>query len=219
MKDVASAGRTVLFVSHNLSAVRALCTRGIIIRNGKMALDAPVDEAVNEYLENLGDTASDPFADNTERSGSHVVQFTNARVLNPDGMEVTSLTAGQPASFEFTYNNIKDIPKVFVSMTIYNELGVPAANFDMEIRGYQIGTLAKEGKIVCHVNNLPLPMGRYRVAVAMIHKGIGMADHVPNASFFNVEDSTFFETGRTPQIKFSTCMVSHEWEHVGSTIT
>jgi hypothetical protein len=99
-------------------------------------------------------------------------------------------------------------------MTIYNEIGVAAANFDTEIQGYQIGTLAKEGIIKCRVPTLPLPMGRYRVAVALIHKGVGHADHLPNALVFTVENSTFFQTGRTPQVRYSTCMVLHEWEHL-----
>lgn len=215
MKDVSAKGRTVLFVSHNLSAVRALCTRGIIIREGKIVMDAPVGEAIDTYLESLNRPSEAPFEFNPERSGSGVVRFTNARIIDSDGQEKNTLVAGEPVTFEFSYQNIKGITKVFAAMTVYNELGVPAVNFNMEIHGYKIGSLDKEGIILCHVKNLPLPIGRYRVAVAMIHKGIGMADHVPNALAFTVDSSKFFSTGRTPEIRFSTCMVSHEWEHVG----
>lgn len=214
MRDVANAGRTVLFVSHNLSAVRALCTRGIIISDGKIVMDAPVEQTINRYIEDLGNPSGNPFEENSSRSGSHVARFTKARILAQDGNEISSVTAGKPVTFELNYENLKDIPKAFISLTIYNMMGVPAINFDMEIRGFKIGTLAKTGKILCHIENLPLPIGRYRVAIAMIHKGIGMADHIPNALFFNIEDSVFFPTGRTPQIKNSTCMASHEWEHI-----
>jgi lipopolysaccharide transport system ATP-binding protein len=214
MKDIAGQGRTVLFVSHNLSAVRALCTRGIVLRGGRVAMDGPVDEAVNFYLEGLGNPSTDPFESNPERSGSHVARFTGAHIINAAGEETTQLTAGEPVTFELPYENLKAISKAYVTMTIYNELGVPTANFDMEINGYKIGTLKDRGLIRCRVDRLPLPMGRYRLAVAMIHKGIGMADHVPNALKFTVENSTFFQTGRTPQIKFSSCMVDHEWDHV-----
>ena len=215
MRDVAGEGRTVLFVSHNLSAVRALCTRGIIIRDGSIVMDAPVEDAVKQYLDDLGNPSANPFETNPERSGSGVVRFTGARVLDHTGNESTRLIAGEPVTFEFSYLNVENIPKVFVTMTIYNELGVAAVNFDMEIQGYQIGTLKKDGIIKCHVPTLPLPMGRYRVAVAIIHKGIGMADHLPNALGFTVESSTFFQTGRAPQVRYSTCMVLHEWEHLG----
>jgi lipopolysaccharide transport system ATP-binding protein len=215
MKDVAGQGRTVLFVSHNLSAVRALCTRGIIIREGQIVMDAPVEDAVQQYLDDLGNPSYNPFEMNPERSGSGAIRFDGARSIDHEGNESTRLISGKPATFEFSYINKKNIPKGFVSMTIYNDLGVATANFDMEIRGYQIGELEDKGIIKCHLPSLPLPIGRYRVAVAMVHKGIGMADHLPNALAFTVESSIFFPTGRTPQGRYSACMVQHEWEHIG----
>jgi lipopolysaccharide transport system ATP-binding protein len=50
MGDVAKQGRTVLFVSHNLGAVRSLCTRGIVLAGGAMQFDGSVDDAIANYL-------------------------------------------------------------------------------------------------------------------------------------------------------------------------
>jgi lipopolysaccharide transport system ATP-binding protein len=47
-------GRTVLFVSHNMSAVKSLCTRGILLDNGKLVLEGGIDEILNAYI-NSGD--------------------------------------------------------------------------------------------------------------------------------------------------------------------
>lgn len=53
MQDVSKGeGRTVLFVSHNMAAVKNLCTRGVVLENGTMAFDGTTDEAVNYYLNN-----------------------------------------------------------------------------------------------------------------------------------------------------------------------
>jgi len=49
MKDVSSDGRTILFVSHNLAAVKDLCTRGILIHNGMLAFSGTANETVLEY--------------------------------------------------------------------------------------------------------------------------------------------------------------------------
>jgi lipopolysaccharide transport system ATP-binding protein len=70
MRDVAGEGRTVLFVSHNLSAVQVLCTRGILIQNGSIVMDAPVEETVKQYLDDLGNPSVNPFEINPDRSGS-----------------------------------------------------------------------------------------------------------------------------------------------------
>src|SRR5207237_1373266 len=50
MKDVTHTGRTVIFVSHNLAAVRSLCPRSLVLEQGKLAFDGPTDEAVEQYL-------------------------------------------------------------------------------------------------------------------------------------------------------------------------
>ena len=50
MKDVSGDGRTVLFVSHNMGAIRNLCRRGLVLENGGLALDAPIDAACAHYL-------------------------------------------------------------------------------------------------------------------------------------------------------------------------
>lgn len=49
MSSVAEAGRTVLFISHNLSAVSRLCSRGLVLSRGKLLTDAPVGEALATY--------------------------------------------------------------------------------------------------------------------------------------------------------------------------
>jgi lipopolysaccharide transport system ATP-binding protein len=51
MQDISrEGGRTVLFVSHNMAAVRNLCTRGIVLENGKVVFDGEIDESINLYL-------------------------------------------------------------------------------------------------------------------------------------------------------------------------
>lgn len=51
MQDVSkSEGRTVLFVSHNMAAVKSLCKTGIVLENGTMSVNGSVDEALNYYL-------------------------------------------------------------------------------------------------------------------------------------------------------------------------
>ena len=51
MQDVAhNKGRTILFVSHNMGAMRALCTEGILLDHGRMAQTGPIDALVNDYM-------------------------------------------------------------------------------------------------------------------------------------------------------------------------
>jgi lipopolysaccharide transport system ATP-binding protein len=58
MQDVSRAGRTVVFISHNMAAVSALCTRAIVFEGGRPVFDGTARDGVRQYLENnLGDSA------------------------------------------------------------------------------------------------------------------------------------------------------------------
>ena len=58
MEDVANAGRTVLFVSHNMAAVRTLCSQTIMLRNGQVAAIGPTDQVITQYLASSADDLS-----------------------------------------------------------------------------------------------------------------------------------------------------------------
>ncbi len=62
MQDISKGeGRTVLFVSHNMAAVKSLCTRGIVLENGKVVLDNSVENAISYYLSGGGDVVNSKF--------------------------------------------------------------------------------------------------------------------------------------------------------------
>ena len=64
MKDVSCGeGRTVLFVSHNMAAVKSLCTRGIVLENGLMTFDGGVGEAIEHYLKAPETTTGERIVD------------------------------------------------------------------------------------------------------------------------------------------------------------
>lgn len=54
MESVAEEGRTVLFVSHNMAAVRSLCNRGIVLRDGRIVHQGPIQDAIQNYFADLG---------------------------------------------------------------------------------------------------------------------------------------------------------------------
>jgi len=76
MQDISkSEGRTVLFVSHNMAAVKSLCTRAIVLEHGKIAFEGGTDEAVNFYLkQNSGGEGSNQRIFNTDTfKNDHIV--------------------------------------------------------------------------------------------------------------------------------------------------
>jgi lipopolysaccharide transport system ATP-binding protein len=85
MQDVAKGGgRTVLFVSHNMAAVRALCTRAILLRGGGVALDGSVDAVVSEYMRDA-DASGASVTWRAEDAPSPEAHLVAARVLDRAG--------------------------------------------------------------------------------------------------------------------------------------
>ena len=216
MDEVSQAGRTILFVSHNMASIQNLCSRGIWLRDGQVVFDGPIDEAVGNYLSYLSESAENAFGDNPERGGNGSVRLTYANVLNSVGEPTQHVIAGQPVALEFGYENRENLRDSNVVFTIYNHLGVAVTNFNMLLTDY-IGELSNQGRFICRIPRLPLPVGQYRVAVSVrVNSNKVVADQIPNVLVFDVASSTFFRSGRTPKINYATVMVEHQWEHVAA---
>lgn len=68
MRDISSQGRTVIFVSHNLQAVRSLCDRALVLESGRLTMTGPVEDCVERYLAAVGEEVScDVSTHNTAR--------------------------------------------------------------------------------------------------------------------------------------------------------
>ena len=104
MNDVAQEGRTVLFVSHNMSAILRLTQETIVLDQGKVVMRAPTPEAVDHYL-NMGLTKQgERFWTEKELGGkSDAFKPVALRVLNKAGKVADTVNAAEGFSIEFDY--------------------------------------------------------------------------------------------------------------------
>ena len=90
MEDIASEGRTVLFVSHRISAIRSLCNRGILLDKGKLIFDGKIDETINHYtsktLENF--TLSKNFKITQNNISLIQIEISKKEIISGDGFEL-----------------------------------------------------------------------------------------------------------------------------------
>lgn len=207
-----SEGRAVVFVSHNLSAVRSLCSSAIYLRQGALAYSGTADEAINHYLAYLNAGANCAFDDNPDRSGNGSIRLTSARALDHQGNPSTTMAAGEAMTVEFDYANLTGVKKASLRFTISNQAGVAVTHIHTSLTNFVTPDLPAEGTFACTIPCLPLPMGSYRVAVMAEAQG-ETADLIPNALVFDVVRSVFYEAPATPDYSICACMVHHSWEH------
>jgi lipopolysaccharide transport system ATP-binding protein len=210
MDEVAKGGRTVLFVSHNMGAVQSLCSRGVLLEGGRATGIQQAQQAVASYLAGLMNQAALLVPADRERAGQ--VDIIEVRLRDKLGSTCLALLAGDDVVFELEYSNPLDIVQATVTATVYNQLGVPVTCLDGRLTGFSARTLGSHGRLVCTIPHLPLPPGRYRLAVCVVFTGTNERS-IRREMIFEVVGSAFYKNGQLPNPSYCTCMIEHHWEH------
>jgi lipopolysaccharide transport system ATP-binding protein len=105
-------GRTVLFVSHNMGAIRALCQRGILLDAGRSVCDGDIREVVESYLKTAAPLAMGVIPDTAARDGTGEARFRGIRLSNLAGEQISQVYLGQPFRLTFTLEAARPIQGV-----------------------------------------------------------------------------------------------------------
>jgi lipopolysaccharide transport system ATP-binding protein len=123
MSEVSSQGRTVVFISHNLSSVQQLCTRAVLLHRGEVLMDGPVPEVALAYLRMGLEQEGERLWEQEDAPGDSVVRLRKVRVRDGDGAVATAFSVRDPVYLEMEYDVQEECPLdayIFVS----NEVGV-----------------------------------------------------------------------------------------------
>ena len=119
MGAVAKEGRTVLFVSHNVAAVKSLCSRAILLDRGQVDCDGRVDDVVDRYvMANSNVLNSGAIPDDAERIGTGEAKLRSVQLANISCNPVSELYFGQPFRVTLGFDVLTNIRDVFVEVNI-----------------------------------------------------------------------------------------------------
>lgn len=112
MKDISKGeGRTVLFVSHNMASVKSFCKRGILMENGKVAMDAGINEVISGYLSTGAlRSTSDKVVEVTDSSGVHLMNISSVK-LSSEGKEFNEISVDDKVEILIDYEVLTDTDK------------------------------------------------------------------------------------------------------------
>jgi lipopolysaccharide transport system ATP-binding protein len=210
MEQAATGGRTVLFVSHNTSAVASLCERAYLLERGRIVAAGDAREVVRQYTADWKAAQFVPLAERDDRVGDGSVRLTSLRIEDGDGggrvrsSSRLKITLGYEAAAPFKRPRFQ----VLVDDDDYYALSLFLLDTDVE--GGLPNDLPARGTVTCITDPIRLTPGRCRLMVAA-YRGGTLADGVEFAGAFDVEGDDFFESGRMPSRSDVISVLRHEW--------
>ncbi len=165
MKDVASGGRTVLFVSHHMQSVQVLCNRGMYLEDGQVKHFGSVAGAIEQYAASFvraGVVVCEP----DRRPGSGELRFTRVVAAKE------TFTCGEAKAVEFTISRRRPFTgKFFLSAHIVNDIGAVLAQCDSRMVGMWFDADATfDGQF--SFRTPWLKPGRYRIEMFICSAGV-----------------------------------------------
>jgi lipopolysaccharide transport system ATP-binding protein len=208
MEETASSGRTVLFVSHNMTTIQSLCERAYLLDGGRVVREGPAREVVRDYLQVMTSTVEVDLHEREDRRGEGGVRATALRVENLD--EDSAIRVGSRLKVSLSYRSDRPVPRARFVISIYDVTRTGIYLLDTEVTSSLPDPLPAEGELVCVTEPIYATPGRCYLNVSAWRSG-GLADFVDNAAAFDVEEDDPFALGSVPRREWAVQVLDHRW--------
>ncbi len=197
MQDVSKGeGRTVLFVSHNMTAVKNLCHNGIVLNNGRIVFNGKINDVIDFYLNGQSERSKIKISEIQERQGNRSLLFKDIRFYGHDGHERESFRVGESVTIELsigTDTRYETCKKSRVDIGINNNMGERIVWLSTYVFSDKIKL--NNGVLRFNIPHLNLQQGTYNVNLFSTVDDC-VADWIQNVAKLQVEPFDYYNTGR-----------------------
>lgn len=210
MENIGSSGRTILFVSHNMAAVENLCTRALVLKDGRVDFHGDVAKSIEHYHSFFNENEGADLA-NAARTGDGRARILDIWFSDSEGNRLSIIKSGQEVRLNIeidpTSNNCRNLVLAAGITTLRGE-GV--LHLSTETGGLTVQSLSNRCLLTCTLPRLPLRGGYYSTNLFLSLNGV-VADWLKDAFRFQVEDADFYGTGKLPPEGYSTFLADFSW--------
>ena len=212
MRDIATRGRTVLFVSHNMSAVQALCQRVIALEGGSVVRDGPPDEVVEAYYASLRrDSSAQSIRDRTDREGSGEARYVAIRFYSGEGKIVEHIAMGEALVVELEFQAFGTLRRPRFHVMFVNALGQVAFRAKTHASMDTLPDIVRGGKVSCRFPAFNALPGLYTITAQINDSVAQRIDGVGEAATIEVVEADVCGTGRVPYERGDLCYMPATW--------
>lgn len=216
MSAVVRDGRTLLFVTHNLAAVEALCNRALLLTSGTLEMDGHPKDVIHEYLQRVH---SELLASGSGRPIAGVgIEILETTLHDAGGAETSEVRPGDSLTVRLRYNATREIVSPQFSIGIADPALGTLAMATMLIDGHELGSIKGEGWIECRFASLPFKPRTYDV-VCSVRESFGRLIDPQRVARFLIEDADALTRSGTNVVSLSTrgapVALPYQWRFSG----
>jgi lipopolysaccharide transport system ATP-binding protein len=214
MDDVAHAGRTVLFVSHNMQTVAALCNHGLFLANGTILANSSMEAAIAAYTLQATErkkSAPNILYERADQLGISQGVVTRVEMLDRAKKPIIVIQSNAAVTFRIWFTANMAIPQGSVVLSLRSMTGVTLAKFETNPQRTQPLTQPGEHYIDCCIDNLPLIAGQYFISAGLALHDVKLIDWGLGDAALIVADPN------DPELEMSVCpegplIMRHHWD-------
>lgn len=185
MRDVSNSGRTLLFVSHNLTAVQGLCNKGAYLKSGEMIKFGHIDDVITEYVKNVSKfQLTQSWTDPNNAPGNDFVRAKSIQLVPDESHTRLNIDTTTPLRLEMEYWNFVPNAELNVSIFLYSMTGECIFNIGDDAKVYQPGIV----KSVCEIPGDFLNDGSYYISVMIVRDRLAPVFFFEDAIAFDIID-------------------------------
>jgi lipopolysaccharide transport system ATP-binding protein len=218
MENVAKEGRTVLFVSHNMEAVSALCDRSILLHNGSSYYEGIPSDVISKYRI-LGDARLDvSIRDREDRKGTGLVRVVGCKIsFEPYGESITAIKLGDRVYIQVTLEAMEMV-RIFLSLSVKDATERLVFAFNSREGGYAPVVEKGEANVILHIPFMPFLEGTYTISASVVRvEDKVLCDKIENVYSFMVHSKDLWGTGVPFTSYHGVVFVDHQWYKENST--
>ncbi len=216
MGDVAQEGRTVLFVSHNMAAVEALCGRCLLLESGRVAADGEPAAVIEHYLASALARRGGrlPLVDHPGRRRGSRVEMRELALLSDGDVTTDAVRMGGTLKLQVRFDTNGEAVSPVLGVVVKTAQGVPLFGVNNRfIPGFEFGPTPR-GAITCRLDHVPLTPGTYFLDL-YFGDPHGDRDTILDAASLEVLPGDVFGSGRVPPPSAGPIFHPASWEMTG----
>jgi lipopolysaccharide transport system ATP-binding protein len=208
MSSVARDGRTILFVSHNMPAVQALCHRALLLEGGRIVDEGTSASVVQRYLDSEFRSSTTSLEQREDRLGDGSVRIVSLHFesSDPDGI----IRPGSRLLVHVGYRSERPVKHPQFIITVCDHLDVGLFMLHSEFTNRLPETLPPEGVVTCQTDPINVTPGPCVVNAEVLKSNV-RADFIHHAGSFDVENDDVFGTGMVPPREWVRYILDQQW--------